>query len=169
MRLRELPIPCLGLALLLVGAGAARAEGPRWGGHGPPPMERVLERHAERLGLDDETRERIGAISDETHAAAEPLLEQLHELREQLHEALSAETPEESQVMSLADRIGAAETEARKLRLRSMLRIRALLSPAQREELVKIHEEMRERRGRLGPQRRWREDSPPLEDADRVD
>ena len=47
--------------------------------------------------------------------------------------------------MQWADRIGAAETELKKQRLRTMLEVRALLSPEQRQKLVKIFEERRRR------------------------
>jgi Spy/CpxP family protein refolding chaperone len=52
--------------------------------------------------------------------------------------------------MQWADRVGAAETELKKQRLRTMLEVRALLSPEQRQKLVKIFEERRARRHGFG-------------------
>ncbi len=69
--------------------------------------------------------------------------------------------------MRQAERIGAAKTELKKERLRTMLSIRALLTPEQRRELVRIHEEMRaewrekKREWRKGRRERdWRDDGP---------
>jgi Spy/CpxP family protein refolding chaperone len=48
--------------------------------------------------------------------------------------------------MKLADQIGAAETALDKHRLATLLQIRNLLTPEQRRELVRIHEEHRRAR-----------------------
>jgi Spy/CpxP family protein refolding chaperone len=56
---------------------------------------------------------------------------------------LDGESPKLDDVMQWADRIGAAETELKKRRLRTMLEIRALLTPEQRQKLVQIFEERR--------------------------
>ena len=141
------------LASALLGycvAGAAAAgegEGRPWPRHrrGPPPIERVLEEHAERLQLSDETRASIRRIADASRDEAEAHREQMRELHEQLREILRQDTPDEDAVMRKADEIGAAETALQKQRLHTMLEIRALLTPAQRAELVKIYEERRER------------------------
>ena len=132
-------------------ATAVGAEGPGAPGkrRGPPPIERVLERHAERLGLDDDTRARIRELSSEGRDAGRAHREALRALRDELRELLSQDAPKESEVFAKADEIGRAETALQKERLRTMLAIRALLTPEQRSELVKIHDEMRgERRGR---------------------
>jgi Spy/CpxP family protein refolding chaperone len=54
--------------------------------------------------------------------------------------------------MQQAEKIGALETDLQKQRLHTMLRIRALLTPEQRDELVKIHEERRGRHRRGMPE-----------------
>ena len=143
-------------ALLLASAGAAFGKpphAPHHGRRGPPLIEQVLERHAERLGLDAQARARIEEIADAAQAESEPLRETLHALHDELRAELAKDAPEEATVMQLAERIGAAETDERKLRLRSMLRIRALLTEQQRAELVKIHAERRRDEPRHGPPR----------------
>jgi Spy/CpxP family protein refolding chaperone len=62
-------------------------------------------------------------------------------------------------VMEKAEAIGGAETALQKERLRTMLAIRALLTPEQRRELVRIHEEFRAEHPKLehGGWRRWRD------------
>jgi Spy/CpxP family protein refolding chaperone len=121
---------------------------------GPPPIDRVLEEHAERLGLDAETRAAIRAIADASRETADAHRARLHELHAEMREILRHDTPDEAAVMRQADAIGAAETEERKHRLRTMLEIRALLTPAQREALVEIHEERHKHRKQRRPPHR---------------
>jgi len=59
---------------------------------------------------------------------------------------LSQELPDEAAVMQQADTIDALELTERKNRLQAMLRIRALLTPAQRQELIRRQGELHSRR-----------------------
>jgi hypothetical protein len=59
---------------------------------------------------------------------------------------LSQEVPNEAAVMQQADAIGALELAILKQRLQVMLRIRALLTPAQRQELMRLQEAWQARR-----------------------
>jgi len=160
---RALALLVVAIPAAVLPAGTAAARGPGKHGHGPPPIDRVLERHADRLGLDDALRARIRTLAQEGHEAAEVHFEELHALHDGLRELLSADRPDEEAVMRQAERIGAVKTELKKQRLRTMLAIRALLTPAQRRELVRIHEQMREEwrkeRGRRHG-RDWRGDEP---------
>jgi Spy/CpxP family protein refolding chaperone len=117
--------------------GPARGPGP---GPGPQPG-RFVERHAERLGLDEETQAALQEIVDEARKRGEELEIELRDAHEQMRDLLSQEEPDESAVMRQAEAIGELELEERKNRLRATLRIRALLTPEQREELIRIREE----------------------------
>ena len=130
------------------GPPAGEGRGPR---HGPPPFEDVLERNADRLGLDAKTRAEIRSIAAAAREKGRGLEEGLRGLHEEMRGILDQATPDLDAALRQAERIGAAETELHKLRLESMLKIRALLTPAQREELVRIHEERRRARGAGGP------------------
>lgn len=123
---------------------------PHMGRRGPPPIDRVLERHAGELGLDSATRAAIQQIAARSREVEEPLNEELHELHEGMRTLLDSDAPVLDDVMQWADRIGAAETELKKQRLRTMLEVRALLSPEQRQKLVKIFEERKARRKGFG-------------------
>ena len=118
----------------------------RHGRHGPQPIEKVLERHADALGLDAATRTKIRAIAAEAREDEAPLDEERRVLHEEMRQLLDGESPKLEDVMQAADRIGAAETELKKRQLRTMLEVRALLTPEQRAKLVKIFEERRGRR-----------------------
>jgi Spy/CpxP family protein refolding chaperone len=126
--------------------GGGPSDSGRRGPHGPPPIERVLERHADELGLDADTRVAIREIAIKARQDERPASERLRALHEQLRKLLGGDSPKLDDVMQWADRIGAAETELKKSRLRTMLEIRTLLTPEQRQKLVEIFEERRGRR-----------------------
>jgi len=144
-------------ALFALCAGPALAQPrPEPGGSG---IERLLERNAERLHLDDATREKIRALAEAGREKSAPQREALEQLHEEMHALLTSDAPELDAVLAKADEIGSAETALHKERLRTMLAIRALLTPEQRRELVRIHEEFRAEHpewGHGGP-RRWRD------------
>ena len=124
------------------------ARGP---GRHPPPFDDVLERNAGRLGLDERTRSEVRSIADAAREESRDVEAGLRTLRDEMRKLLDQEAPDLDGVLRQADRIGAIETELNKLRLRTMLRIRGLLTPEQRQELVRIHEERRQERGRGDP------------------
>lgn len=123
-------------------------------GHDRPGIERILERHAERLQLDDATREQIRALAETSREQTQPQRDALDRLHDEMHALLSADAPELDAVLAKADEIGRAETALKKERLRTMLAIRALLTSEQRRELVRIHEEFRAQRRESGG---WRD------------
>ncbi|MCP5042114.1 MAG: periplasmic heavy metal sensor, partial [bacterium] len=85
------------IILLLAVSNTADAGGPRRGGPpGPPPMDRVLERHADRLGLDADTRDEIRRIAAESRDASEPIHDRLRALHDEMRELLGAQTPDEA-------------------------------------------------------------------------
>jgi Spy/CpxP family protein refolding chaperone len=133
----------LGIALLAAAGVVPSARAEHRGKHERPPLDDLLERHAERLGLDAETLASIRAVEDASHPEHERLADALHALRREMREKLGEDAPDREAVMALADRIGAAETELDKHRLSTLLEIRSLLTPEQRKELVEIFDERR--------------------------
>ena len=121
------------LGMLLAGASAARPpfgghHRGHGGGHGPG---RFLDFYADELGLDEEKREAIRAIVEESRGEAEGLHAQLGALHEQLRELLSADPPDETAVMAQVEAIGAVEIQLHKHRLATLLRIPARYWPGQ--------------------------------------
>ena len=146
------------VGLTLAGTSAARPPSGGPGGPGGPPgghgPGRLIDEHADELGLDEETREAIQRIVDDSRQDAEGFREELHALHDAMRTLLSQDEPDEAAVMQQAETIGKVETEMHKHRLSTLLAIRALLTPEQRAELTRIREEMRgEGRGRGGPRR----------------
>jgi Spy/CpxP family protein refolding chaperone len=125
-------------------AGAARAFRPAWE-HGPAARaapRRAAERHAERLCP---TRHAAGIRAADARASSTNAGRRCTR-RLEMRERLGEEAPDRDAVMELADRIGAAETALDKHRLATLLEIRALLTPTQRQELVRIFGERRRAR-----------------------
>lgn len=102
----------------------------------PAPPGLRLERLVEELGLDAQTLAQVDALLDASRAKKRTLRRQLREAREQMHGLLAAEEPQEAELLEQADRIGGLRTELRKAQLKTMLRVRALLSPEQRTKLL---------------------------------
>lgn len=139
--------------------GEVRAGGPPGPGGvrgGQPPIDGFIERHAERLGLDDATVASIRKVVDRTRSDNEKVQQQIEAEQKQMRTMLEADSPNEKRVMQQADTIGALYTRERKNRLRAMLAVRALLTPGQRTELQKIRREMHEKYGDHPPHGDWR-------------
>ncbi len=109
--------------------------------------------HAEQLGLDAATQETLQEIVSQSQARNEGLREELRAARREIRKLLETSTPDEAAVMVQADAAAAIEGEMHKNRLQAILDIRALLTPAQREELVRLVAERPRREGRGGHRR----------------
>lgn len=142
-------INILAACVLLVGLatpGSGRADSRRPPRDADAQSDRFIEGQAERLGLDDKTRAAIRTIADASRTLEEALRADLHTAYAQMRTLLSQELPDEAAVMQQADTIGALKLAESKNRLQAMLRIRALLTPAQRQELIQRQGEARGRR-----------------------
>jgi len=159
--MKKLSAGALVLSLSTLLAGIALAGGPMGGPmggpggphhgpegrpHGGPDIGMMMEHNAERLGLSDETIAKIRDISDASRKGREGLEKDLDARSDELRKLLDQDAPDRSAVMAKADAIGALKTKLRKSQLEAMLDVRALLTPEQRKELTKLHEERRDRR-----------------------
>ena len=111
--------------------------------HAPPGSR--LERLVEELGLDAHTLVRVDAIIDASRAKKQTLRRQLREAHQHMRSLLEEETPRETALLEQVDVIGGLRTELRKEQLKTMLCVRALLSPEQRARLL---EQFNKRPGR---------------------
>jgi Spy/CpxP family protein refolding chaperone len=121
--------------------GISRAESGKPSKDPGSQPSRFIEAYAERLGLNEEILAGIRTIAEASRAQEETLRAALNTARAQMHALLSQEMPEAEAVMQQADAIGALELAKRKQRLQAMLRIRALLTPAQRRGLIRLQDE----------------------------
>ena len=109
---------------------AAAFAGPPFGGP-EPGIARMLERHADEIGLDDATLTRIRAVVAAAKEEEEGLHRSTREARHGLRDLLEADDPDEAAVMRQAEVLGALETEALKHRLRTLLAVRPMLTDEQ--------------------------------------
>jgi Spy/CpxP family protein refolding chaperone len=134
------------LLTALAAPGVSRAWAERPPRNTSTRPERFIAEYAERLGLDQQTLATIRTLVEASRSQAETLRAELRQAYAHMHALLSQEAPSEAAVMQQADAIGALELAARKQRLQVMLQIRALLTPAQRQELVRLQETWNTRR-----------------------
>jgi len=128
-------------ALSLPGVSSARPPFEFGDSHGDPGA--FIEENAEALGLDEATLGAIRTIVEESKDTGEQLHAKLRELHKGMKMLLSQDSPDEASVMKQVDAIGEAETAMQRHRLATMLKIRALLTPEQREAMVQMREESR--------------------------
>lgn len=124
----------------------SHAESGRPGRDASPPPGRFIEAYIARLGLDEQTLAAIRTIVETAHLRGAALGSELHQAHAQMRTLLSQEMPDAAAVMQQADTIGALEIAERKQRLQALLQIRALLTPAQRQELNRLQEQTLARR-----------------------
>jgi Spy/CpxP family protein refolding chaperone len=134
------------LLTALTALAVRRAEAQRPSRDAGTELDRFIAAHAEQLALDQETLATIRTLVDASRAQGEALRTELRQARAQMRALLSQEMPDTAAVMQQADTIGSLELANRKQRLQVMLRIRALLTPAQRQELIRLQETWRTRR-----------------------
>jgi Spy/CpxP family protein refolding chaperone len=138
MKLRITRISYIATALVATALLAASADA-------EPPGPRHFEHIASRLDLDAETEGAVSAIVEETRAEGHALHDEIRKKQHALLDLMSQDTPDEAAVMAQIEALGEAETDAHKHRARTMLRIRALLTPEQRAQMTEIRGEHRER------------------------
>jgi len=114
---------------------------------GPPTLAQIVDRQAERLGLDDATKAKVDEVANAAQPEMDQLRERLQAQNQAMGELLSQDAPSIDKVMKQVDEIGATETRLQKLRLGTMLKIRALLTPEQRAELMKLQSQRRGKHG----------------------
>jgi Spy/CpxP family protein refolding chaperone len=107
-------------------------------GPAPPPHGGRLKQLIADLGLDEKTLTEVNQVLEESQAEHQELRRQLREAHEHMRTLLEQAEPDEVTVMAQADTIGALETETQKQRLRTILRVRAFLTPAQRAKLLEL-------------------------------
>lgn len=155
-QLALLLVSCGALVLLpLVAAAQAPYGGPQRGPGGGPGRDpvRVIEANAEELGVDEETLATIRARVEASRERTETLEAAVRELYHALQQSLDQDAADRDAVMAVVDSLGQTEIELRKHQIDTLLEIRELLTPEQRERL----RELGVRPSRRGGRARMRE------------
>jgi len=138
-------LAALAAAAVFFLAGTALAYGPP-GGCAPGAgagFAAMLEHRLDRLDLDPSIRNEIDAILAEARPTAAALRDQVAAEHERMRALIAEEAPDQAAIDEEVDRIGSATGELRKHEIHTMLAVRALLTPEQRDQL-------RPQRGRQG-------------------
>jgi Spy/CpxP family protein refolding chaperone len=102
-----------------------------------------LERMAAELQLDAKSKAQIKSIFDNSRAEAKALRTQVRQAKHRLHELLKQDMPRESEVLAQVDAVSALKAKLGRLRIKTLLRVRQLLTPAQRQKLRGLWESRR--------------------------
>ena len=124
----------------MVSAGGVAAAPPGGGcgagGPGGPGGLEHLEHGVARAGLPPETAQAVYQRIDQARAEQRSIEASLAAAHEQMRTLLDQDAPSADAVLAQADAIGALETQMHKLGLRTMLQVRALLTPEQWDSLM---------------------------------
>ena len=118
-----------------------------------PPAGMPPENLFAILGLDEATQAEIHTIRATSRAELSTLLPQLQQAHQRMNALLDQDTPDEAIVMEQIETMANIRTKIKQERLRMMLRVRALLTPAQREALREKKMQARSRFGHPGRRR----------------
>jgi protein CpxP len=127
-------------------SGKAGKEGRGMRGEMSP--EKRLARMTKVLGLSDAQQAEIKAIFTAEREKNAPFIEKMIEYRKQLHDAARAATFDEAGVRSIATSQATVGSELTVSRVRVQHQINAVLTPEQRELLVKLRPTMEPGSGR---------------------
>lgn len=105
-----------------------------------PEFKQAVIKHHEkmlfrRVKATSEQQTKLRKIMADTREAKEPLKTQLHGQMKGLHELMSSSNATDEQITEKAHELQQTEDKLRDLRLDTMLKMRAVLTPKQREEL----------------------------------
>ena len=118
------------------------------------PNSKGMMHKLKALGVDASVIKEIKRISIANRKAQVPLKSAAELAKIELHELLDADQVDEAAVMKAIDNVSAAKTRVRKNQIRTMLKIRALLTPEQRIAFKQFREKRRGKRDRKHRNRR---------------
>ena len=138
-------ILALGAFAAAVAIPAAVFAQPPAAGRFPPgrPEARLIEQHAEKLGLDAETVAAVRKLADASREQDEKRLEATRKASARMRELLDQELPDEAALLEQAEIVSKAGSEAQTRRLQTTVRVRAMLTAEQRAQFMEIRREAR--------------------------
>jgi Spy/CpxP family protein refolding chaperone len=113
------------------------AQGPDVIGSKLFPPELIMG-HQQELGLDDQQRSAILKEIEKAQSQVLPLQWQMHAASEQLAKALDAPKVDEAKALGQADKLMTLERDLKRTHLGLLIRIRNLLTDAQRAKLTEL-------------------------------
>ena len=139
MMLRWIPMMLLALASI-ARAEPQKADDPIGARLFPPEL---IMKHQRELGIDERQRDAIVAEVQRTQSQLVPMQWQMQGATEQLGSLLEAQQVDEARVLAQADKVMSLEREFKRAHLSLLIRLRNLLSDAQRRRLAELRKETR--------------------------
>ena|ERR671937_2279968 len=139
MMLRWIPMMLLALASI-ASAEPQKADDPIGARLFPPEL---IMKHQRELGIDERQRDAIVAEVQRTQSQLVPMQWQMQGATEQLASLLEAQQVDEARVLAQADKVMSLEREFKRAHLSLLIRLRNLLSDAQRGRLAELRKETR--------------------------
>jgi Spy/CpxP family protein refolding chaperone len=139
MMLRWIPMMLLALASI-ARAEPQKADDPIGARLFPPEL---IMKHQRELGIDERQRDAIVAEVQRTQSQLVPMQWQMQGATEQLASLLEAQQVDEARVLAQADKVMSLEREFKRAHLSLLIRLRNLLSDAQRGRLAELRKETR--------------------------
>lgn len=128
--------------------GKKGRHGKRGGGHMMSPKH--FDKLADELALDPALKAALTAQLEAARAAGKEKKAALRAEHEKMQVLMKVDVPDRAAVMAQLDRIGALRLEMHKLKVGTMIDLKAALSPEQRALLKTKMQARRERRGKRG-------------------
>ena len=116
------------VALCVVSGPAAAADN--------APLWSRWEQKVRRMDLQPEQRAKVAKILEESHKEREQIQVRVRQASTELNELLRQPDVKEHAVLKQADKLGELRTEWQKAMLRALLKVRAELTPEQRQQLL---------------------------------
>jgi Spy/CpxP family protein refolding chaperone len=136
----------LSVALLLVGGGVSRAQGPGPQKFMGPPafldqlfVPEVIMRYQDDIALTNEQREAITAAMADAQKQLVDLQWQYESASKKLTDTLGAPSIDETTALAEADRVMNLELQMKKTHLALLIRIKKILTPSQQSKLRELH------------------------------
>jgi protein CpxP len=135
----------LGLAVLLVAAGAEAGRGRGRGGFGGKGG--IGPRMAQELGLSQAQIDQIKGLAEARRADDAKVVEQLRSLRDELQAEWASDNPREKTILALHAKMDPLRNKLRASAVRFRLDVIDVLTPAQRAKFQQLKKDRFEKRG----------------------
>jgi Spy/CpxP family protein refolding chaperone len=122
-------------AIVLASVALCVVSGPAGAQSDRPPWAR-WEQRVHRLDLKPEQREKVNKILDASRKEREAIQALVRQAVTELNELLQQPDAKEQAILHQADKLGELRTERQKAMLRAFLKVRAELTPEQRQQLL---------------------------------
>lgn len=135
-------IAAVGVAALLIGTVSTQAAGRGMMARGPEGAGFHMERFGAGLGLTDEQKEKLDAIHEKGRDEMLPLQKEMARARNEMKGEWLKDSPSESALRKLAEKIGGIETQMEILRIQHHLAMRNILTAEQRDRMFVMGDRM---------------------------